>query len=249
MNFTLGFIKNDKQVSLRSFTLGEETTSKLVSIEELADHDIQALFFNAAGLSDENRAVVVELGATLPVRSKNEADLSFEEFEKLNIDNAKSLFLKTSEAWSIQNNLATLSELIPLIGHLKKLYPNDRTTFFEELWNTMRMNLATSELTLIYNDLDKGESANDRPKLIRAQVKGTRKGVPSVGTEIADKLMAHYENDFGERFEIVEYKSDRAEMVATMTIAKSPVLLMAKIHQVTKLQTALMNALIDGLSA
>lgn len=248
MNFTLGFIKNDKQVSLRSFGLETETTAKLINIEELKDCEVQALFFNAQNLSEENRSLVVGLGGHLPVRSKNEADLSFDEFEKLNIDNAKSLLMKTSEAWTIQNNLSTLTELFPLINHLKKLYPNDRTTFFEELWNNIRLNLGTSELTLVYNDLDKGEKESDRPKLIKACVKGTRTGTPSVGGELEEKLMAHYENDFGERFEVVEYKSDRGEMVATMTIGKSPVLMMAKTFQITKLQTALMTALIDGLS-
>jgi len=248
MEFTLGFIKNDKQVSLRTFNIEGETTSKLVSLDELAETNVQALYFNAASMSDENRLLMTNLASSMPVRSKNEADLTFDEFEKLGNDNARSLFLKTCEAWTIQNNLSTLSELFPLIGHLKKLYPNDRTTFFEELWNNIRLNLATSELTLIYNDLDKGEKESDRPKLIKAKVSGERKGTPSIGGELEEKLMAHYENDFGERFEVIEYKSDRSELVATMTIGKSPVLLMAKTFQITKLQTALMSALIDGLA-
>lgn len=248
MEFTLGFIKNDKQVSLRTFNLEGESSAKLVNIEELEDMAPQALFFNSTGINDETRALVTKLAGLMPVRSKNEADLTYEEFEKLECDNARGFFLRTSEAWTIQNNLATLKELFPLIHHLKKLYPNDRTTFFEELWNNIRANLATSELTLIYNDLDKGEKEGDRPKLIRAKVSGTTKGSPEVGGELEEKLMNHYENDFGEHFEVIEYKSDRAELVATMTIGKSPVLMMAKTPQITKLQTSLLTALIDGLA-
>jgi hypothetical protein len=132
---------------------------------------------------------------------------------------------------------------------MNKLYPNERTAFFEELWSLLKNNLGATDLKIIYNDIEMAKKESEKNKLIRIKVEGKRNPNPVVGKEMEDKLMKHYENDFVQTFNVSEYNPHKGELVLTASINNSPVLVMARVNQLTRLQKALLNSLFEGLQS
>ena len=60
-------------------------------------------------------------------------------------------------------------------------------------------------------------------------------------------FIIHYKNNFNSNFEITEYDPHKGEIIIAATINNSPVLVMAKINRLSRLQKALLGTLFDGL--
>ena len=98
-------------------------------------------------------------------------NIDYNSFELAKKEEVSDHFHKIWGQWLLRNNIGLLDELFTVIEHLKKLLPNDRATFFEELWFTLKSNLGTSFLKLIYNDVqNNGEKSKDH--LIQMKVEG-----------------------------------------------------------------------------
>ncbi len=249
MDFQLAFIKNPQQIILKDFgQITKEPRGKIMDIEELSNLNLQGLFLSETLLEDPeflgNLTTSVEKN---PIRTAEEINLNADLFENLTTEEATPYFHKVYNSWVLQNNLSLLEELTTVIKHLNNLWPNDRTAFFEEFWSIVRRNLGTSELTLVYNDMQKAKKEGEKNKLIKVKVHGTAKPNPEEGGELETKLMKNYEKLFQAEFEVVEYNKEKGQMVSVFTIKKSPVILMANIYGLTRLQKSLMKALIDGL--
>ncbi|TNF28152.1 MAG: hypothetical protein EP319_09615 [Deltaproteobacteria bacterium] len=247
MNFSLGYIKNDNQFLLRQFGGEERDRGKLMDLEELKDAELNGLIYSENFLTEDNKPTLFELIRFFPLRKGEEFALSHDAFADLDDTNAQKIYSKMNEPWVLGNNLSLLEELFKVINHLKKLYPNERTAFFEELWFILKSNLGATDLTIVYNDIELAKKETEKNKLIRVKVEGSRNPNPVSGGEVEDKLMAHYENEFNQVFNVSEYDPHKGELVLTASINNSPVLVMAKINQLTRLQKALMNSLFEGL--
>lgn len=249
MDFQLAFIKNPQQIVLKDF--GQENSDnrgKIMDIDELTNLNLQGVFLSEELL--ENPEFLGSLNTSVeknPIRTAEDINLNLESFEGMTTDAATPFFKKIFESWILQNNLSLLEELTTVIKHLNGLWPNDRTAFFEEFWAIVRRNLGTSELTLVYNDMLKAKKEGEKNKLIKVKVHGTAKPNPTTGGELETKLMKNYENHFSPEFDIVEFNKEKGQLVSVFTIKKSPVILMANVYGMTKLQKSILKALVDGL--
>lgn len=246
MEFSLAYVKNSSQFILKTFgNSEEESKGKIMNLEELKEKEISGIVFDSE-LKEcpETLAILQEHSKFLPIRS---AENTADEFDTMNEENASMLLSKVQHSWVLKNNLVLLENLVETHKHLKELWPNDRTSFFEELWFLIKNNIGATNLRIVFNDLQKAKKEGERNKLIRVIVEGKRIPQPLPGGELADKLMENYEGAFTSTFEVVEYSQAQGELVFLSKINQSPVLFMASVPNLTALQKALLKALFDGL--
>ncbi|MFT6068209.1 MAG: hypothetical protein ACJAT2_002923 [Bacteriovoracaceae bacterium] len=249
MNFQLAYIKNSQQIVLKDF--GENQTQskgKIMDIDELPKLNLQGLFLPEELLQDtEFLGTLNSTTEVNPIRTAEEFGLDLDNFEALSTESATPYFKKVYESWILQNNLSLLEEMTNIYKHLNSLWANERTAFFEELWNLLKRNLGTSELTIVYNDVKKAKKEGEKNKLIRVKVHGKLKANPEEGGELEANLMKNYENLFSPSFEVVEFNKEKGQLVALCTIKKSPVIIMANVYGLTRLQKTILKTLVDGL--
>lgn len=249
MEFSLAYIKNADQIILKSFDYDGTTSSKILNIDEIKTHSIQGLIYDHE-ISQEDFLSQIEGELKFyPIRSGAEFQLNHEKFEKLAVNDAKVIFDKLRENWILQNNITLVEEIFKTRSHLLSLYPNDRSSFFEELWFILKSNLGASDLKLFYNDLIKAKNENEKNKLVKVKVLGTRYPEPTSLDEVDEKILKNYEKDFGNIFDITDYSKEKGQLVICASIKKSPVLIMANIYQLTRLQKSVLLSLFEGINS
>jgi hypothetical protein len=248
MQFSLAFTKNSEQAILKSFSLDEASTSKIMNLDEIKNEKVQGLIYNHEINSEDFIAGLEAELKFYPIRSSQDFQLSSEKFENLSFDDAHKIFEKMRDNWILQNNLTLVEEIFKTRNHLLSLYPNDRSSFFEELWFILKSNLGSSDLKLIYNDLIKAKNENEKNKLVKVKVQGTRFPEPVSCDEMDEKILKHYEKDFGNLFEITDYNKAKGQLVICASIKKSPVLIMAQVYQLSRIQKSVLSSLFEGLN-
>ena len=249
MEFSLGFLKNDKQFLIREFGKSELDAGKIIGIEDIEKFHLQGLIYNESEISDENRAVLDGEIKFYPIRKGEDLKITYDQFTDLNQEHANNIYSKINDSWLLTNNINFLEELFKVVAHLKSLWPNDRTSFFEELWFVIRNNIGSTDLKIIYNDLEVGQKERDKNKLVRGVVSGERSPIPAPASEAEASVMENYEKDFLSFFDVSEYHPQKGEIIMTSKINNSPVLIMAKVNRFSRLQKALLNALFEGLQS
>jgi hypothetical protein len=251
MQFSLAFIRNPRQAIIKNFGGdGNQTKGSIIELEDLSRHNYQALFYPRELESDSNLLAVLETdGKIIPVRAIEDIGQTAETAETLTYEVAQKIYSKTHEQWVLHNNLVLLEELNTVTNHLKELFPNDRTTFFEELWFIFKRNLGARDLRVIYNDLEKGQNEGDKNRLVRVCIDGKKRPEPKPGGEFADKLMGHYDRLFGQAFDIAAYEQDKGQLVALISVNKSPAVIMAEVPNLSRLSKALFKALFETLQS
>lgn len=248
MDFNLLYTKNMQQGIVRTFKRNESPSSKIIDLKEAKALPLQGFIFSEDLKNDD---FLVGLESELkfyPIRSNSEFGLTPESFEKLNYDEAKIVFDKMRENWILQNNVSVIEEIFKVRNHLLGLWPNDRSGFFEELWFILKINLGATNLKLIYNDMIKAKTENEKNKLIKVKVIGERFPELSSVTEADELVLKSYEKDFGNIFEITDYNKEKGQLVICGSIKKSPILIMANVFQLTRLQKAILASLFEGLN-
>jgi hypothetical protein len=248
MDFTLLYTKNMQQAVVRNFKLKENPTSKIIDLAEAKQCNINGYIFDE-DLKSEDFLVGLENEIKFyPIRSHTEFDLSLEGFEKLSYDDAKKIFDKMRENWILQNNISLIEEIFKVRNHLLGLWPNDRSGFFEELWFILKTNLGATNLKLIYNDMIKSKQEHEKNKLVKVKVQGDRYPELASCDEMDEHVLKSYEKDFGNIFDITDYNKEKGQLVICANIKKSPVLIMANVYQLTRLQKSLLSSLFEGLN-
>jgi hypothetical protein len=248
MDFNLLYTKNMQQGIICTFKRNESPGSKIIDLAEAKSLPLQGFIFSDDLKNDD---FLVGLESELkfyPIRSNSEFGLTSETFEKLSYDEARIIFDKMRENWILQNNVSMIEEIFKVRNHLLSLWPNDRSGFFEELWFILKSNLGATNLKLIYNDMIKAKTENEKNKLIKVKVIGDRFPELSSVTEADEIVLKSYEKDFGNIFDITDYNKEKGQLVICATIKKSPVLIMANIYQLTRLQKAILSSLFEGLN-
>lgn len=249
MDFSLAYVKNSEQIILKQFESDGKTQSKILNIEEIKTNPIEGLIFDQNLHNDEFIATLESEMKFYPIRGGAEFNLTAEKFEQLNYNDAKSIFDKIRENWILQNNITLIEEIFKTRQHLISLHPNDRSSFFEELWFILKSNLGAQHLKLYYNDLIKAKNENEKNKLVKVKVQGFRFPEPTSVDEIDEKILKHYEKDFGNLFEITDYNKEKGQLVICASIKKSPVLIMANIFQLTRIQKAVLTSIFEGINS
>ncbi|MFG1499904.1 hypothetical protein ABMA70_06800 [Halobacteriovorax sp. XZX-3] len=247
MQRQIGFIKNQNQIIIRD--LNSNTKSKIADVAEVSEEKFDCIFYSPELLEEEvvHNFLKKESKYT-PLHEGNNFFESSEQFEAESNDKLKQVFDKISSNWILQNNIVLLEELFEVVDHLKALWPNDRTAFFEELWHIFKINLGANNLKLIYNDIEDVSKNSDKKALVHITIDGDKKPNPVKGKEFEAKLMKHFEEEFVNAFQIVEYSEEKGELTICGNILKSPFIIMANIGQITKLQESVLATLIKALS-
>ncbi len=248
MEFTLAFTKNSEQVILRQFSDDGSGSSKIMTIEDMKNEAVSALIYDQANLEEDFISKIESELKFYPIRGNQDFKLSMESFEALNFDAAKAILDKIKDNWVLQNNLSLVEEIFKTRQHLLSLYPNDRSSFFEELWFILKSNLGANNLKLIYNDLIKAKNENEKNKLVKVKVVGKRYPEPTSINESDEFVLKNYEKDFGNIFEITDFNKDKGQLVICASIKKSPILIMAEITTLTRLQKSILLSLFEGLN-
>lgn len=248
MEFNLLCTKNAQQAIVRQFAINQSTTTKILDIHDAKNLNIQGFLI---GQDQEDDEFLQTLDGDLkffPIRLAKDFSVTTENFEKMNFDDAKNIFDKMRENWILQNNVSLMEELFKVRTHLLGLYPNNRSSFFEELWFLLKLNLGASNIKLIYNDLIKAKNENEKNKLVKVKIWGDKYPETTPIDEMDEVVLKSYEKDFGNIFEITDYNKEKGQLVICANIKKSPVLIMANVYQLTRIQKALLSSLFDGLN-
>ncbi len=243
----IAYIKNANQFDLFTIEAHKNHGPKCYDLQEMKNKSLHLVLFDSTESNDEIMSVLAEEYRFQPVRALNDLGLDRQKLESLHFSEAKVLLQKCREAWIIQNNLKLLESLFPTLDHLKNLWPNDRSSFMEELWFILRNNLGSEDLVLIYNSLKKAEKENEKNRLVQSRVAGDRYPETYEGEDFEKKVIAHYQGLYEEQLVIREYSEDKGQLVATISLKGSPLILMAKVSELTRLQQNLIKTLFDGL--
>ena len=245
MDFSLAYVKSKKQFILKNFAPASPSTEdKWIEWGEIAEHPVQGIIFSDDLRTDQEfMSEIQEQGRHLAVRSDADLHLSFEQFQGLDHTRARTVLQQIQRGPILQSNLSLLEDLFDILKHLKELYPDDRMSFFEELWFLLKGNLGAKDLKIIYNDIPDKE----KNTLIQVMVSGERHPGSVSGKRFPQTLMKEYRKHFGPCFEIIEYNEESHRMAAVASINKSPVIIMAEVLSISRLQRALLKALFNGL--
>lgn len=248
MIISLGHISNDNKLLIQNLnTVDQSLENKQIDLSSIGSEAINLLLVS----HEDSLAHVESEQKFYPIVDSNKLNVSFEDFQSLNYDQAYSLYNKVNNPWILSRNIESIESNYANVNYFKDLWQNDRNSFFEELWFFIKTNLGTLDLTIIFNDLkepsDKQAEKGEKPKLCHSFVKGRK--LPQIfdGTEAEEKLMSDYEREFTEAFNITEYNSELGQLVFCSNIEKSPILVMAKVSNFNQVQKSVLISLFSGL--
>lgn len=252
MKVKIGFLKSSNQVAAKIINKSDMSMDSIVfDIVELKDHELNLLLLDKNDDVSELQNILDDESKYYPVVAGNSLGVEKDVFEYLNIEELLDIYSRVNARWILNNNIKTIEQIYSLISYLKDLWINDRNSFFEELWFILKTNLATHELSLIFNDLkeipEQQKQKGEKPKLCHSFVSGLRSPQIFDGTEKENQIMSDYENDFNDVFNITEFDSNSGNLIATSKIDLSPILLMARINTFNQLQQSILIALFSGL--
>lgn len=245
--FNLIYCKGQGQGILKSFGDKEELKSKIIELEEKNSIELQGMFYSEDFSSPEFQAFCQNEAKFYPIRYGGDFGLTIDNFESLDYKSALDIYTKMHSSWTLQNNISLIEELFKVRQHLQSLWPNDRTGFFEELWFLLKSNLGASHLDIFYNDIIKSKNENEKNKLIKVKMTGSRFPEPKTPNEGEELILTHYAKEFGNIFEVTDYNKQKGQLVICASIKKSPILILAQTPQITRLQKAVISSLFEGL--
>lgn len=249
MIITLAYLKNQNQVILRQIDSGsEKVTNKVVNFDALEKESLHALFIDQTQAEEEISNDILNFSKFFPIRDVKEFQLNEDSFSKSTNSELLNLYSKVNSTWTLQNNISLLENMSSIKAHLLKLWPNDRTSFFEEFWFLVKKNLGALDLNIVYNDLKATGKNDDKNTLIQVSIKGNRLPNPVEGGEFEKSLMDNYSDEFVSHFNLVEFNQDKGQMVIAGNIKKSPYLMMITLKETSKLQQAVVKNFIEALN-
>lgn len=254
MSIKVGFLKSSSQINLKTLDMANESVeSQIFDTVELKEKDLNLLLIDS---SDELQGIQETLndeGKYYPVVPADSLGIEKDMFETLTFSELNDVFAKINARWILNNNIKTIEQVYSLITYLKDLWVNDRNSFFEELWFILKTNLATNELTIIFNDLkeptEKQKEKGEKSKLCHSFVFGHKTPQIFDGKDKEAQIMKDYEKDFSDQFSITEFDSSKGHLVATAKIDLSPILIMAKLNTFNQIQQSILIALFSGLQS
>lgn len=249
MDLNIGFIKSESQLNvLKLDTTTQEIESNIVDTIDIAKSNLNLLFYKNDEDIEGLKKVIDEENKFYPVLDSNSFGINYDDFSSFQSNDILELYSKVSTRWLLNNNIQTIEQIYGLITYLRDLWANDRSNFFEELWYLIKTNLGTTDLSLIFHDVtEENPEKNEKAQLKYSICKGKKSPEIFDAKESEEVVMNEYKNDFHEEFQITEYNSQKGQLVASIRIGLSPILIMAKVPQFNQLQQSVLIALFSGL--
>ncbi|MBF0363291.1 MAG: hypothetical protein HQK49_19875 [Oligoflexia bacterium] len=185
MKCKIGYLCSEKSLLVNSAntinttnttnTTSTATTASLVNntwakvpVSDIKGENLNILLFNSELQSEDVAHILEEESKYYPVWPghhlgiKNEDD--FDNFSKADkSESSENAILDLYSKWILCNNIKLLDNFFPIVENLRSLLENDRTNFFEELWQILKANLGTTYMRIVYHDLlakDRDEKTN-----------------------------------------------------------------------------------------
>lgn len=253
MDLSIAYVKNQSQVLYQSFAAEELQKPQIFELEDLEGKDIHNILLPKSLIEGEDceelKEKLAKTNQYAPIKTISAEQISAEDFDRLGKDDALNITKQTYATWTLRNNLKLVENMFANIKHLKNLWPNDRTAFFEELWHLLRKNLGATTLTIAYNHMRKAEKEGEKNQLVRVVVEGQSRPNPSENKELGEALFKNYEGKFANNFETYSYDKESGQVVFLAQVNDSPIIIMGEIFELTPLQKATLNCLFEGLQA
>ncbi|MCP4912262.1 MAG: hypothetical protein GY909_04015 [Oligoflexia bacterium] len=252
MNFSLAYVKNTNQVLLKNFMSSQSDTphkSAIMEIEELKNHEAKVILVPEEYVSNDE--VFQKLSPEVkfaPIKKSEQLNIDSDQFDSLDYESAQNIYEKTYQSWVLQNNLNLIGNMFEVTDRMKALWPNDRTSFFEELWFLLKNNLGATNLKVFFNHMIKAKKEGEKNQLTRIKVEGDKIPNPSDAGELGKSLMENFQGRFTSPFDIVEHE-DSGKFVFLASINQSPVVIMGEAKVLTPLQKQIMKSVFTGFQA
>lgn len=257
MSINVGFLKSEQQIVSKIINLEDASIdSKIIDSVTIKEEPLNLLFIDEMVNLDNLSSTLEQERKFYPILNAKDFDLSSDKFDSLDFQSTADLYTKVTGKWILSKNISTIEQVYELITYLRDLHISDRNNFLEELWFILKTNLSAHELTIIFNDVEEVEVADEddkknksiKPKLIHSFIKGDK--IPNFfrGGAKEDALMKEYESEFSSIFNITDYHPDKGHLVITASIQKSPMIILAKVKNLNQLQQSVLVALFTGLN-
>ena len=256
MQLTLGFVRSASQVLVKDLDWEQNRVeTRLIDVTDLPDQNLMGLFVGQTEHFEQLLGLLEKEKRHYPIHEAQSFDLSYSLFEDMPAFQFKELANKVMNRWAFSHNYQSLEELFAFTTHMRVLWHKDRLSFHEELWAWLKRNLATVDLSIVFNDVIQTEQKNEegqkeqKPKLTQSLLSGSKKAhfVSGGGKEAV--LMEKYLDKWSAEFEVTEWDQTKARFVATVMVEKSPLILLGRVTNLTQLQRSLLAGFFKGLIA
>ncbi len=263
-HFSLAYAKNPRQVAYKTFapeglegpagdSAGNSHT-QVIDWRELKFRPVEALLFPRKALEAEEWRDCLATWRVeqphLPLWPLDAGEMDAVAFERLGAREAQGLLERASGHWCLQNNLHLLEHFFPRLEHLNELLANDRSAFFEELWQLLKNNLAARQLKVAYRHPNsRGKTSRARMTAIIVEGAGEGGHIPNSveNRKAGEALLQRYVDLVNSPWCVHQYCRDSGQLTALARVGGSPVIIMAISGPLSALQRALLKSLFEGL--
>jgi hypothetical protein len=256
MQLTIGFVRSSSQILLKELDCQlNKLETRLIDATDLPDHNLQGLFVGQTEHFEQLLGVLEKEKSYYPILEAENFSLSYSVFEEMSAFQLKELAEKVLTQWRASHNFNSLEEIFAFSTHMRVLWHKDRMTFLEELWYWLKRNLAAVDLSIVFNDVIQAETKTEdgqkeqKPKLTQSLLTGVKKANFISGGGKEEILMEKYLDKWNEAFEVTEWDASKNRFVATVMIEKSPLIIMARLNQLTQLQRSLLTAFFKAMQS
>jgi hypothetical protein len=252
MLLRVALITSESHINVVELNVDKNTMdSKRIDSVGLPDENFDVLLYDQDDELSGLASSIEKEQKFYPIAPIQSLGISKSAFDDMGMDALVDLYNKVSSRWILNNNIKTIEQIYPTVTYLKDLWVKDRNSFFEELWFTLKTNLCTTNLNIIFHDLkeptEKQAEKGDKPKLCYSYVQGTKLPNLFEGKDKEAHLIKEYDAEFNNFFNITEYSKEKGQLTACAKIGLSPVLIMAKLPNFNQLQQSILIALFTGL--
>lgn len=249
MEIVIGYAKSDSQISVTQIdTQTQNLINKIIDSDHINETPLNFLISPESEWI-EGYNLKNELGL-YPILNNQNLGLNLDQFEHLSATELTDLYKKQIHFWTLRNNLNTLENFYSLSNHLRTLWNGDRISFFEELWTLLKKNLGTSELTILFNDIEEIQKEDaTTQKLIKSVITGQKTYQIRNATEQETAVLEHYNGKFSEKFELETLDLSKNQMVGLVQVDNSPLIIMAKVSSFTEIQRSLLKGIFNALNS
>ncbi len=212
----------------------------IVDFEGLSEENFSAAIVAPEFINEQTIEFIKKKNSTIPIVSS--AD--YPHFLTINEQSSlETSFSEIRRNWIIENNFNLLENIFTEAKKLKSLWNTDRHSFIKNFFSLIQKNTQSQNIDIIFKDVFEKEEG--KTQLIHSCASGDNADI-QMATKAQSDLMAHYDSHFAYEFSLIENKDNKA--VVTITIEKSPILIMCENAKWSLLQVSLLKSLAQGLN-
>jgi hypothetical protein len=205
-----------EQNDIEVFLIGDSVETRKLDLTEIPEENLDALLVSPNALEGEVLTSLEEEKKYYPIYSAEDYSISTE--------SASTNLEKINTRWTLEHNYSSLENLFGIRDLLSNLYSTDRYQFVEELWFFIKTNFKTSEMSIIFHDVETDE--NQKSKLIYSKAHGGRTPKVEAASKSEADLLNLYKTKMNGGVSIFEEEDET--MVLGVEVAESPFLILAK---------------------